>query len=61
MDLTLFIMIVLLIITILYGINILKDVKHDIKSIKGDDDNNNEEDDIINYIKNSLEYLKNLL
>jgi hypothetical protein len=60
MDLTLFIMIVLLIITILYGINILKDVKHDIKSIKGVD-NNKEEDDMINYIKNSLEYLKNLL
>jgi len=60
MDLTLFIIVLLLIIIILYGISILKDVKKDIRKITGG--NNKQEDyDIILYIKNSLEYLKNLL
>lgn len=35
MDLTLFIMILLLIISILYGINILRSVKNDLKKING--------------------------
>lgn len=64
MDLTLFIMIVLLIITIFYGINILKDVKKDIKKIKGEGGSDKEESDLktfINYIKEWLEYLKNFL
>lgn len=59
MDLTLFIIVILLIIIILYGISILKDVKQDIRKITGN--NNKDEYDIIMYIKNSLEYLKNLL
>jgi regulatory protein YycI of two-component signal transduction system YycFG len=60
MDLTLFIIVILLIIIILYGISILKDVKQDIRKISGNNDNL-EDNNIILYIKDSLEYLKNLL
>lgn len=42
MDLTLFIMIVLLIISILYGISILRSVKNDLKKINGTSLNQNE-------------------
>jgi len=65
MDFTLFIMILLLIITIFYGINILKDVKKDIKKINNINNNDiKEESDlktIINYIKDWLEYIKNFI
>jgi hypothetical protein len=61
MDLTLFIIVILLILIILYGISILKDVKKDIRKISGNTNNKEDDYDIILYIKNSLEYLKNLL
>ena len=41
MDLTLFIMILLLIISILYGISILRSVKNDLKKINGTSLNKN--------------------
>lgn len=76
MDLTLFIMIVLLIIAILYGINILRSVKNDLKKINGislnkNKNNNNQNDEsyydnsdmkeLIDSIKYGLEYLKKFL
>jgi len=75
MDLTLFIMIVLLIIAILYGINILRSVKNDLKKINGislnKNKNNNQNDEsyydnsdmkeLIDSIKYGLEYLKKFL
>jgi len=71
MDLTLFIMIVLLIIAILYGINILRSVKNDLKKINGISLNQNKKDDsyydnsdmkeLIDNIKYGLEYLKKFL
>jgi hypothetical protein len=71
MDLTLFIMIVLLIISILYGISILKNLKNDLKKINGGSLNLNQKDDsyydksdmkeFIDTIKNGLEYLKKFL
>jgi hypothetical protein len=45
----------------LYGISILKDVKKDIRKISGNTNNKEDDYDIILYVKNSLEYLKNLL
>lgn len=71
MDLTLFIIIVLLIITILYGISILRSVKNDLKKINGNSLNINQKDDnyydnsdikeLIDNIKYGLEYLKKFL
>lgn len=64
MDLTLFIMIVLLIISILYGISILKNLKNDLKKINGSSLNENDNSDMkefIDTIKNGLEYLKKFL
>ncbi len=77
MDLTLFIMIVLLIIAILYGINILRSVKNDLKKINGtslnknNNQNLNQKDEsyynnsdmkeLIDNIKYGLEYLKKFL
>lgn len=64
MDLTLFIMIVLLIIAILYGINILRSVKNDLKKINGSSLNKNDNSDmkeLIDNIKYGLEYLKKFL
>ena len=64
MDLTLFIMIVLLIIAILYGINILRSVKNDLKKINGSSSNKNDNSDmkeLIDSIKYGLEYLKKFL
>ena len=75
MDLTLFIMIVLLIIAILYGISILRSVKNDLKKINGislnKNKNNNQNDEsyydnsdmkeLIDNIKYGLEYLKKFL
>lgn len=76
MDLTLFIMIVLLIIAILYGINILRSVKNDLKKINGSSlnknkNNNNQNDEsyydnsdmkeLIDSVKYGLEYLKKFL
>lgn len=75
MDLTLFIMILLLIISILYGISILRSVKNDLKKINGtslnQNQNKNQKDDsyydnsdikeLIDNIKYGLEYLKKFL
>lgn len=74
MDLTLFIMILLLIIAILYGINILRSVKNDLKKINGSSlnkNNNNQNDEsyydnsdikeLIDSVKYGLEYLKKFL
>lgn len=60
MDLTLFIVIIIIIIGIVYIINIITDIKADIKNLNG---NTNKEDTnnmtgIIDKIKFGLEYLK---
>jgi len=63
MDLTLFIMIVLLIIAILYGINILRSVKNDLKKINGtslnknNNQNLNQKDESYNYDTSDMKEL----
>ena len=60
MDLTLFIVIVIIIIGIMYIINIISDIKSDIRTLNG---NTNKYDDsniksLIDKVKFGLEYLK---
>ena len=59
MDLTLFIVVVIIIIGIVYIINIISDIKTDIRTLNGNtnkDDNNMK--GIIDKIKMGLEYFK---
>jgi len=63
MDLTLFIVILILILGMIYGINIIMDLKNDIKKITGNKDETDEYDmkSMIDKFKYGLEYLKNFL
>ena len=63
MDLTLFIVILILILGMIYGINIIMDLKNDIKKITGTKNENDEYDmkSMIDKFKYGLEYLKNFL
>ena len=60
MDLTLFIVIVIVIIGIVYIINIISDIKTDIRTLNGNTnkDETNNMKDIIDKIKVGLEYFK---
>jgi len=61
MDLTLFIVIVILIFGIFYGISIISDLRNDIKIITGNKDETNNMKGMIDKIKDILEYLKSYI
>jgi len=64
MDLTLFIVIIVLILSIIYLINTVNSLKKDIKNLNACaniKEKNNDDGKIIDTIKNGLDYLKNFL
>ena len=61
MDLTLFIVIVIALFAVFYGISVLSDLRNDIKTITGGNKDDNNMRSMVDKVKNGLEYLKEFL